>query len=283
MTKPSVIKWHGGKSYLAPWIIEHFPEHIHYVEPFFGGGAVLFAKPVEWVEGHGEVVNDLNRELINFWGVLQDRLAFERMARILQATPFSQDEFDSAVTASKQREELFDGRIPGGVDRAARAVDFFIRCRQSMSGRFDSFAPLTRNRTRGGMNEQASAWLSAIDKLPEVHARLKRVVILNSDALDVIRQQDGPNTLFYLDPPYLHETRTTTGEYQHEMTVEQHGELLKLLGTIKGKFLLSGYPSGLYEMAAEHHGWHFASREIDNKSGKGESKQSREECLWWNY
>ena len=68
------------------------------------------------------------------------------------------------------------------------------------------------------MNEQASAWLAAVAGLSEVHARLSRVVILNRDALNVIRKQDGPDTLFYLDPPYLTETRTAPDVFAHEMT-----------------------------------------------------------------
>ena len=79
------------------------------------------------------------------------------------------------------------------------------------------------------MNEQASAWLTTIDGLPEVHARLKRVVILNRNAIDVIKQQDGEKTLFYLDPPYLAETRTSTGQYDHELTETEHKELLEVL------------------------------------------------------
>lgn len=56
----------GGKHYLAPHIIARFPPHIHYVEPYFGGGQVLFAKPEHLIEGHSEVVNDLNGALQNF-------------------------------------------------------------------------------------------------------------------------------------------------------------------------------------------------------------------------
>ncbi len=88
-----------------------------------------------------------------------------------------------------------------------RAVWFFITCRQSLAGRMEDFAPLSRTRTRRRMNEQCSAWLTAVEGLIEVHGRLKRVVILNRPALEVIRQEDGPQTLFYLDPPYLHQTR----------------------------------------------------------------------------
>lgn len=139
------------------------------------------------------------------------------------------------------------------------------------------------NRTRRGMNEQVSSWLTAVEGLPEVHARLKRVVILNDDALKVIRQQDGENTLFYCDPPYLHETRASTGEYQHEMTEEQHRALLLTLALVKGKFILSGYPSKLYDEFATRHGWRCQTVEIDNKASSAKSKEKKTECLWMNY
>ena len=207
------LKWHGGKSYLADWIISLMPEHTHYVEPYFGGGAVLFRKDPE---GASEVVNDINGKLHNFWTCLRCEERFEHMVRLLEATPVSEMRFAEA----REWRATID---------VYRAVDFFVQYRQSRQGLGKDFATLSRNRTRRGMNEQVSSWLSAIDGLPDAHERLKRVVILNRDALDVIRQQDGPNTLFYLDPPYLHETRSSTGEYDHEMSVEDHADLMYAL------------------------------------------------------
>ena len=133
------------------------------------------------------------------------------------------------------------------------------------------------------MNEQVSSWLTAIDGLPEVHARLKRVVILNQDAIDVIQSQDGPDTLFYLDPTYLPETRVTTADYANEMSIEDHMWLLVQLSHIEGKFILSGYPSELYEIFAEHYGWHRRDIEIDNKASGKAVKEIKTECLWYNY
>lgn len=106
---------------------------------------------------------------------------------------------------------------------------------------------------------------------------------LNQPALDVIRQQDGPNTLFYLDPPYLHETRVTTADYAHEMTLKDHQALLACLAKIKGKFVLSGYPSVLYTTAKETRGWFYDSKEIDNKASSAAEKEQKTECLWMNF
>src|SRR4029077_18273420 len=136
-----------------------------------------------------------------------------------------------------------------------------------------SFAPLSKTRTRRGMNEQASAWITAVDGLPAVHERLRRVVILNKPAADVIRAEDSPGTLFYCDPPYLKETRTAPDVYAHEMTAEQHGELLARLARIKGKFLLSGYRSEMYDHWADANDMNRHDFEIDNKAAGGKEKR----------
>lgn len=262
LTQP--LKWHGGKHYLAEKIIGLMPSHVHYVEPFFGGGSVLLNKTPE---GVSEVVNDLNRELTTFWRVLQNTKSFAKFSRIVEAIPFSQVEWNDSHSK--------------GEDDVKTAVNFFVRCRQSRAGKFDCFATLSRNRTRRQMNEQASSWMSAVDGLPAVAARLKRVVILDDDALKVIQSQDGPNTLFYLDPPYLHETRVTTSDYEHEMSSEQHVALLDTINCCEGKVLLSGYPSKLYQAKLKN--WNYKDIEIDNKASNAKQKPIMTERIWMNY
>lgn len=262
LTKP--LKWHGGKHYLAKRIIELMPDHVHYVEPFFGGGSVLLSKSPE---GVSEVVNDIHQELTNFWRVLQSEDDFAKFSRIVEAVPFSQVEWDES-----QRDD------PSPIKRA---VNFFVRCRQSRAGKFDSFATMSRNRTRRGMNEQASSWLTAIEALPAVAARLKRVVIMCDDAAKVIKSQDGPNTLFYLDPPYVHETRVTTADYDFEMTSDQHIELIERIQTCRGKVLLSGYPNELYDSRLSD--WNVVDIAIDNKASNAKQKPIKTERLWMNY
>lgn len=276
ITQP--IKYFGGKHYLAKKIIALMPKHHCYVEPYFGGGAVLLEKDPE---GVSEVVNDLNGELTNFWTVLREQAAFTEFMRYSEATPFSEIEFRGC----KACEPIDADTI--AMDMVGSAWNFFVRCRQSRAGQFKSFATLSKSRTRRGMNEQASSWLTAVEGLPAVHARLKRVVILNSPALDVIRREDTPDTFFYLDPPYLHETRSgskeTKDDYAHEMTTAQHFELLVQLATIKGKFALSGYPSQLYLAHEEQNGWRRVDFEIDNKASGGATKRKMTECVWMNY
>ena len=271
LTQP--LKWHGGKHYLAPKLIELFPPHVHYVEPYFGGGSVLLSTSGE---GVSEVVNDLNGELANFWSVLRDPVMFEELQRELEATPFEESLFAYSMVYGDNnpfmRHEIM-----------RRAWWFFIRARQSRQGLMKDFATLSRNRTRRGMNEQVSSWLTAIEGLPEVHARLKRVVILNRPALEVIKQQDGENTFFYLDPPYLHETRVTTSDYRHEMTEQDHQELLNVLANIKGKFMLSGYPSKRYDDWAAVNGWNVVDFDLPNNASSKATKERKIERVWMNY
>jgi len=249
---------------------------LHYVEPYAGGLAVLLANNPE---GISEVVNDLNGDLTVFWRVLSSGTHFPDFLRRLQATPFSQSEWESSPHT-----ELHHGSGSLYLSAEERAAHFFIRVRQSLSGRQDSFAGISRTRTRKGMNEQVSAWLNAVEGLPAVHARLKRVLVLNKPALEVIASEDGPRTLFYLDPPYLHETRTTTKEYgEFEMDDKAHGALLEALAGIKGRFLLSGYRSKLYDRVAELAKWNRHEFDLPNNSAGGKEKQRRIECVWTNY
>ncbi|HEY3964753.1 MAG TPA: DNA adenine methylase [Planctomycetaceae bacterium] len=278
----SPCKRHGGKSYLASKIIGLMPPRVmnankpapgdsgwvHYVEPFFGGGAVLFAQDPM---GISEVVNDIDLELTTFWDVLKSPAGFSELRQLLSVTPCSQVEFERAR------------QVDENASAVVRAAAFFVRNRQSRQALGNAFATLARTRTRRGMNELPSAWLSAIDGLPEVHARLQRVVILNKSAIDVIRQQDDTRTFFYLDPPYVHGTRTVPSAYSHEMTDEDHRELLATIAGIRGRFILSGYDNPLYTDFADQHGWRRVDIEIDNKAGSGREKRTMTECLWMNY
>lgn len=264
------LKWHGGKHYLARRIVALMPAHTHYVEPFAGGLSVLLARDGE---GVSEVANDLNGELANFWRVLADPTWFAEFARVAEATPFAEDVYRRAATLD-----------PAGCTSAVtRAVAFFVHCRQSLAGRMAGFSGVTKTRTRRGMNNEVSAWLSAVEGLSAVHARLRRVLILSRPALDVIRGQDGPDTLFYLDPPYLHETRATTADYACEMSAGDHAGLLVALADVRGKFLLSGYPSRLYAEAARWYGWTRLDFDLPNHAAGGRAKRRMTERVWANF
>jgi DNA adenine methylase len=275
------LKWWGGKHYIAPKIIAMMPRHLHYVEPYAGGLAVLLEKdPFDaskyWGEkgyeqGVSEVANDIHGGLTNFWRVLQHEDSFAAFRRRVEAVPFSQIEWADAESLQHPRHVL----------DVEAAVAFFVPCRQSRAGAFKDFATLSRNRTRRMQNEQASAWWGAVEGLPAVSARLRCVVILNQPAIEVIRQQDGPTTLYYLDPPYLHETRATTDNYRHEMTENDHRELLTVIKQCQGMVMLSGYPNPLYD--GELAGWRREDFQIDNKAAGGKEKRQMTESLWLNF
>lgn len=274
----SCLKAHGGKSYLVNELIKLQPKSgvLHRVEPYCFSAAWTLANDPE---GVSEVVNDMNGDISNFWTVLQGAESFAQFKRICDVTPFSFGEWQRSEIEFLEWPEL-DENVS---DRVTRAHRFFVFCRQSMAGRMKSFAPLSRNRVRRGMNEQASAWWSAIEGLPEIHERLKRVVILNDDAVKVIKQQDGEKTLFFLDPTYLPETRTAKKVYKHEMTVDQHADLLSVLCELKGRFLLSGYANELYDHVAKSAGWRRVDFDLPNHAASGESKRRMTECVWMNY
>jgi DNA adenine methylase len=265
------LKWHGGKHYLADWVVSLMPAHTHYVEPYAGGLSVLLAKNPE---GVSEVANDLDNGLTNLWTVLQGRW-FDDFVRIVSAIPFSESEFRHST-----HPDAFYGHNEAGVNQA---IAFFVRCRQSLAGRMKSFTSVTKTRTRRGMNNEVSAWLTAVEGLPEVHARLKRVLILNRPALEVIKSQDGPKTLFYLDPPYYPDTRADAKVYEHEMSVRDHWGLLGTLSQIKGKFLLSGYMNATYHTAELSYKWKCHEKEIPNHAAGGSSKRRMTECIWTNF
>jgi DNA adenine methylase len=269
----SPIKWHGGKFYLANEIVSLMPPHLHYVEPYAGGLSVLLARNPE---GVSEVANDLNGWLTNFWAVLQDPKLFSDLCRRLEATPFGEDFF------SKAQDAVSSAASPEGIDSVEAAAAFFVHCRQSLAGRMKAFAPLSRSRTRRGMNEQASAWLTAIEGLPLVHERLARVVVLNGEALDVIRREDGPNTLFYLDPPYVPATRASSDTYgEYEMTAQQHEQLLDVVLACEGKVMISGYACELYDKRLN--AWRRHDFDRPNNAAGGDSKRRMTEVVWCNF
>src|SRR5262249_52039649 len=135
---------------------------------------------------------------------------------------------------------------PDAAPSVELAVQFFVYARQSRAGEMKCFTPLTRKRLRREMNGNVSEWLGAVEKLPEVHARLRRVVIDCRAAFDLTPHEDPPATLFYCDPPYLHSTRTTLDGYKHEMSDRDHTRLAGVLNRVQGKVILSGYHSELY-------------------------------------
>jgi DNA adenine methylase len=283
------LKWWGGKSDLADDFIALMPRHLHYVEPYFGGGWVLFRRdpmderlwwdrPTEGkygkkFDGVSEVINDINGELMNFYGVLKDSALFATLKVRLDQTRFDQNEWRAARDKVKAS--------AGTGDPVARAADLFALYRMSRSGDGKTFAGGGRERTRNGRNDNVNAWWSAIDGLGAVHRRLKDVLVYSKPALDVIRAEDTGHTLFYCDPPYVHETRQATDVYHTEMSDDDHVELLDTLRNCRGKVMLSGYRCDLYDRMLPDWTRHEFDRPSDGAGGK--TKGRKLDCLWCNF
>jgi DNA adenine methylase len=280
---PSPLKWHGGKGAhqgkLANWIVGLMPPHLHYVEPFAGGLAVLLARdpddPRLWLPGEkgvSEVVNDLDGRLVNFLRVLRDEQSFALFCRQVEAIGLSRAEWEAT-----QAHEYGQG------DPVADAVAFFVCCRQSLAGRMKGFTPLSRTRLRRGRNGNVSEWIGAVEGLAAVHARLwGRVAIEHMPAVELIRREDGAGTLFYCDPPYLHQTRTARKVYgDFEMTEAEHRELLDVLRSCRGKVMLSGYPSELYDATLAD--WRREVEDVPNNASGAKNKDRETEVLWCNF
>ena len=253
-----LLRWHGGKWRLAPWIISHMPQHRIYVEPFGGAASVLMRKP----RAYAEVYNDLDDDVVNLFQVLRSVSAHE-LVRLLRLTPFASTEFFGAYEATDDQ-----------VERARRLV---IR---SFMG-FGSNAAHKKSGFRSNSNRSGTTpahdWANYPDALQSIIERLTGVCVLRRDALEVMAAHDAPGVLHYVDPPYVFSTRTDDGDdYAHELTDDQHRDLLAFLRTLKGNVMLSGYPSDLYDEALK--GW----RRVQRKA-MADGAAERTEVLWMNF
>lgn len=257
------VKWYGGKHHLAAKIVALLPEHHTYVEPFGGAASVLLNKEPAKVE----VYSDLDGRLTRLFRVLRDR--GDELRLRLALTPYSEVEFHHAGWPH-----------PDEVELARRD---FVRWRQSLGGRGGHFS-FTRHRSRRGMADVVSAYLSAIDDLlPAVVGRLRAVQIVCRPAAEVIRYWDAHDTLFYCDPPYLPETRAAGARdvYAVEMGVQDHLDLAAELHACRGRIALSGYPSPLYDEL--YRGWRVVTFDVANHAAKAAEKRRQTECVWLNW
>lgn len=264
------FKYYGGKYYQAKWIISHFPdeyEKMVYVEPYGGAASVLLTKLPSKVE----VYNDLDDLVINFFHVLRND--FDELQRQLSVTLYHEGEH-------RQSKDLINSNDP-----MVKAVAFYVNHQQSVGGiGGKSGFGYGKKTSRRGMPLLVSAWLTSIsDNLPLVADRLIRVQFMQRSAMKVIHLFDSPDTFFYLDPPYLADVIVGKKIYQHGMTIEQHQELLNLLTQIKGRFILSGYMSPLYDSHAKRFGWVCYRKDSANMLAAGrEIQSSLVDCIWTN-
>lgn len=265
---PGALRYFGGKALLAPWIISHFPPHECYVEPFGGGASVLLQKP----PARYEVYNDGDGSVVNFFRVLRERP--DEFLRAVALTPYAREEAERSCDPETDDPD-------GPLDAVERARRFYVRSWQTRHGapsrgklgwRYEKYCAGTNWGTT------VCGQFARLDHFPDLAARLKAVQIEHDDALRVLARFDGPDTLFYVDPPYVPATRTarwSVDAYAVEMDADGHARLAESLRGLRGMVVLSGYDCAQYREAFDAHGW--TRRE---RLARVQSAEQRLEVLW---
>ena len=220
------FRYYGGKWRIGKWIASKFPEHVCYIEPFGGAASVLLQKRPSLVE----IYNDSDNQVVNFFQVLRERES--DLIRAVELTPWSRQEYEKSFLPSEEPLES--------------ARRFYVRQWQSISA--SESCPGWRNVFRRGQNVTRQ-WNDSGSNLWAIASRLKQVQIENQDALKLIQRTDTADTLYYIDPPYVPNTRAKNHRkaYRHEFSDEQHEALAKLLNKISGMAVVSGYDCELYD------------------------------------
>lgn len=267
MTTPKrpILRWHGGKWKLAPWIISQFPKHRIYVEAFGGAASVLIRKD----RCYAEVYNDLDSEVVNLFRCLRDPEKAEQLKKEIILTPFAREEFVSAYAPCEDPIEM-----------ARRLI---IRCFMGFGS--NAHNPVSRSGFRSNSNRSGTTpahdWMTWPNQIDAFVDRLAGVVIENRNAAEVISAHDTGETLFYVDPPYPISTRVgmkNSGShgYRHELTDSDHVELANVLHGVAGMVLVSGYACELYDNEL-YKNWH----RIERKSF-ADGARERIEVIWMN-
>lgn len=254
ITRPA-LRYYGGKWRLASWLLPYFPAHDCYVEPYAGAASLFFRKSPSRLE----VINDLNENVVNFFSVLRDRPA--ELIEKIDLTPFSRLEHSRSIEPTE--------------DPVERARRFYVRANQGRAsgGYMGSQDGGWQFQVMARTNRIVTDTWGNVDYLYAVAARLKQAMIECDEAINVIERFDRVRTLFYLDPPYTHDTRQNSSRYAHEMDEKDHKELAYILRSIKGMALLSGYRCPLYDEL--YSDWHCVEKESLTTGAV-----YRTECLW---
>lgn len=261
ITRP-LLRYHGGKYRLFPWIASQFKPHKIYTESYGGAGSVLLRK----ARSYAEVYNDLDGEVVNLFKVLRNPAQARELVRLITLTPYSRDEFDLSYI-------LADDPI----EQARRTLFRFAAGHSTTGANSGNWRTGFRsNVTRSGTTPAAD-WRNFPKALEAIIERLRGVVIENMPALEVIAKYDTPETLHYIDPPYPFETRNERWAgncYRHEMTDDDHRELAGVLHGVKGMVVISGYACGLYDSEL-YPDWKRATRDAH-----ADGAEDRIEVLW---
>lgn len=264
--KRPVLRYHGGKFLLAPWIISHFPDHRTYDEPMGGGGNVLLRKP----RSYAEIYNDKWDIVVNVFRVMRDERSAKKLEQLLRLTSFSRSEFEKTGDAHL-------AAIEDPVEKARLTIFRSFAGFGSASTNAVFSTGFRANSNKSGTTP-AHDWVNYPNHISSFIERLKAVVIENRHYADVVKQQDSQDTLHYLDPPYVQETRNMqrgNAAYAHEFTEQDHIDMAKVMEVVRGGVIISGYRCDLYdELFSEY-------LRVERKAF-ADGAAPRVECLWIN-
>lgn len=262
--KPA-LRYHGGKFRLAEWLMRLFPPHRCYVESFGGAAGVLLQKP----RCYAEVYNDLDGDVVNFFRCLRDPVTRAALIAACVTTPYAREEFETAWEAT---EDLVESARRLAI-RAQMGFGSAGATKGTTGFRVDT------KRAYGTAQQHWAEYPAAISAAGQ---RFSGVLIENMPAIEVMRKHDAPDTLHFVDPPYVHSTRVRgTGKaryYRHEMEDQAHVELLDALKSLQGMVVVSGYASDLYRDALA--GWEVHTTTSRISAGRGGAIRS--EFAWLN-
>lgn len=253
------ITYYGGKQKLVSRILPLIPEHNLYCEPFFGGGAIYFSKDPSAVE----VINDTNREIVNFYRQIKDNFIY--LEKMINISLHSRDLHRQATVVYKN---------PDMFDEIKRAWAVWVLSAQSFSSKLDGAWGYDRKE-----NSTSLKITNSRDRFTEeIAIRMQNTQIECTDALRIITSRDTPDSFFYLDPPYFN---SDCGHYDG-YSEDDFRALLTACTKIQGKFLLSSYPSDVLKEFTKNNGWCHVAIEQRVSVNKGYGKK-KIEMLTANY
>lgn len=261
-----LVRYHGGKGHLYKWILSNFPDYETYVEPFGGGASVLLNKE----PSPKEIYNDFEPSIYNLFSVVQQRA--NEFIEILKPIPHRKEVYIESL-------KIYESSSFNSLPPLEQAKITYIVLRQSRAGTATTYS--WSKRIHKGIPEEEYGWESSKINILNVQKRIKNVTLLNENALDIISNYYEEKTFFYLDPPYLENTRVSKKVYKKEMPLETHIDLLDLINQTKSKIMLSGYSSKLYEEKLKS--WNKLCKNSILHSSHAKTKTSKVECLWTNY
>lgn len=242
---------------LANEIIATLPEHDHYVEPFAGSAAVLFAKP----RSRLETLNDLDGQIVAFFRTLRERP--DDLIRAVELTPYARAEYEAALEPTDDP-----------VEAARRWMVRSIMC--VGNDRTGGWSATIRRSAVGA--SRSRRWQLMPDRLAACAERLIGVQIECRPWDDILERFDLPGVVMFVDPPYMAETRAQTiGAYEHEMTDEDHGRLIEALrGLKRASAVVTHYPHPLYDSL----GWHYCDIAVHADSATSRGRAERTERIY---